>query len=76
MTLDASFVKVGRTSKSTMVISPRMASVERIRPTCFRVERRRAKGDDEVVKEEEEDEEGKEEEDTRALSRFMVTLGA
>jgi len=72
VTLDASFVRVGRTNKSTMVMSPRMASVERTRPMCFRVDRRRAKGDEEAEDAWEEDMEGKEE-GTRALSRFMVT---
>jgi len=46
--LDASFVKVGRRSKSTILISPRMASVERTRPMCFRVDRRRPMGDEEA----------------------------
>jgi len=56
--LDVSFVKVGRTSKSTIVISPRMASVERTRPMCFRDDRRRPMGDEEAEDDWEEDMEG------------------
>lgn len=72
----ASFVKVGNTSKSPTVKMPRIASVESIRPHCFRIDRRSLKSDEEVDDDWEEEVEGKEEEGMMTLSLFMVALCA